>query len=76
MNAKQVREMTNLELNQKLNDLKEELFKLRFAQATNNLANGLSMSVCKKDIARIKTILRERELNGNADLGNQGKAKA
>ena len=43
---------------------KEELFNLRFSHATGQLANPASINVCKKDIARVKTLLRERELNG------------
>lgn len=62
MKAQQLREMKNDELNMKLNELKQELFNLRFNHATGQLSNPKQMSICKKDIARIKTILKEREL--------------
>ena len=62
MNAKQLREMKNEELNVKLAELRQELLNLRFNHATGQLANPMQINVCKKDIARIKTILREREL--------------
>ena len=61
MKAKEIREMKSDELIVKLNDLKQELFNLRFSHATGQLNNPMQMAACKKDIARIKTILRERE---------------
>jgi len=61
--AAKYRELSPEELNGKLADLKSELFNLRFQQATGQLANPIRLSECKKDIARVKTILRERELN-------------
>lgn len=63
MKAKDVREMTNEELNSKLKSLKQELFNLRFSNATGQLSNPMQLNICKKDIARIKTILAEREMN-------------
>ncbi len=63
MKAKELRDMTNEELNAKLKNLKQELFNLRFANATGQLTNPMQLNNCKKDIARIKTILTERELN-------------
>lgn len=62
MKSNEIREMNQLELNGKLNDLKSELFNLRFQHATNQLDNPMKIVSVKKDIARIKTILREREL--------------
>ncbi|MCM8900379.1 50S ribosomal protein L29 [Caldicoprobacter algeriensis] len=62
MKASKWREMTNEELNQKLNELKSELFNLRFQLATGQLENPMRIREVKRDIARIKTILREREL--------------
>jgi len=61
MKASNVREMTNEELAQKLNDLKKELFNLRLSHATGQLNNPLALNNVKKDIARVKTVLRERE---------------
>ena len=62
MKTKNFREMTTEELLIKLNDSKQELFNLRFAHATNSLKNPMQINVVKKDIAKIKTIIREREL--------------
>lgn len=55
-------EMSTQELNDKLNELKSDLFNLRFKHATNQLSNNLVMVECKRDIARVKTVLRQREL--------------
>ncbi|SHK36076.1 LSU ribosomal protein L29P [Paramaledivibacter caminithermalis DSM 15212] len=60
--ANKLRDMTSQELSQKLNDLKAELFNLRFQLATGQLENPMTIRTVKKDIARVKTILREREL--------------
>jgi large subunit ribosomal protein L29 len=58
----EVRDLTDLELGNKLLDLKKELFALRFQHAVNQLENPKMLSSVKKDIARVKTIIREREL--------------
>lgn len=62
MKANKLRDMTSQELSQKLNDFKAELFNLRFQLATGQLENPVRIRNVKKDIARVKTILREREL--------------
>ena len=62
MKTKEIREFTVEELNTKLKELKEELFNLRFRHAIGQLENPASLNVCKKDIAKVKTILREKEL--------------
>ena len=62
MKAEEIRELTDDELGRKLADLKEELFNLRFQMATGQLDNPMRMKAVKKDIARVKTIMREREL--------------
>ena len=62
MKANKVREMNATELNTKLNDLKKELFNLKFQHATNQLDNPQRIAAVKKDIARVNTILRELEL--------------
>lgn len=67
MKAKLFHEMTTAELINKLAELKKQLFELRFEHATGQQANPMSMVVCKKDIARVKTILRQRELESKAD---------
>ena len=61
MKATEIRDMTQSELNAKLADLKEELFNLRFQHAINQLDNPMRIKAVKKDIARIKTIIREKE---------------
>lgn len=66
MKTKELHEMTVEELNTKLKSLSEELFNLRFRHAIGQLENSASLNTCKKDIAKIKTILRERELNAKA----------
>ena len=53
-------------MQKKVADLKVELFNLRFSHATGQLNNPMQMVKCKKDIARIKTVLRERELKAKA----------
>ena len=62
MKANALREMTLPELDRKLSDLKKDLFNLRLQHATNQLDNPLKIAEVKRDIARIKTILREEEL--------------
>jgi large subunit ribosomal protein L29 len=62
MNANKLRDMTSEELTTKLTDLKSELFNLRFQLATGQLDNPLKIKSVKRDIARVKTILREREI--------------
>lgn len=61
MKAKELREMTTAELESKLAELKKDLFFLRMQHATNQLDNPLRINVVKKDIARIKTVIREKE---------------
>lgn len=60
--AREIREMTTEELNRKLDELKEELFNLRFQKATGDIDNPMRIRAVKRDIARVQTILREREL--------------
>jgi len=62
MKAKEVHELSTDELTRKVNDLKDELFKLRFQLATGQLENPMRIRDVKKSIARVKTVLREREL--------------
>ena len=65
--VKDFRELTLPELNKKLADLKEELFNLRFQLAINQLDNPTRINAVKKDIARVKTIIRELELKDSAN---------
>ena len=62
MKAEELRALTNAELDNKLDDAHQELFNLRFQKATGKLTNTSRRAVVRKDIARILTILREREL--------------
>ncbi|MBR3556453.1 MAG: 50S ribosomal protein L29 [Oscillospiraceae bacterium] len=62
MKANEIRNLTAEELNAKLLDLKKDLFMLRMQHATNQLDNPLKLADVKKDIARVKTVLREKEL--------------
>ena len=63
MKASEMKDFSIAELNQKLADLKIELFNLRFQHAINQLDNPLRLNLLKKDIARLKTIIRQKELN-------------
>ena len=65
MNAKEIRENTLPELNKKLAELKDELFHLRFQLAINQLENPMRIVAVKKDIARVKTIIRETEIKNS-----------
>ena len=62
MKAKEVKEMTNEALVSKLGELKSELFNLRFRQASGQLESPISIRTCKRDIARVNTEIRAREL--------------
>lgn len=61
MKAAEMRELSTTELTEKLSDLKSELFNLRFQHAINQLENPLRIKAVKKDIARIKTVIKARE---------------
>ncbi len=62
MKASEIRSLSAEELNAKLLDLKKDLFMLRMQHATNQLDNPLKLADVKKDIARVKTVIREKEL--------------
>ncbi|MEG3072567.1 MAG: 50S ribosomal protein L29 [Peptococcaceae bacterium] len=62
MKVKELRELTDAELGKKLTDSKDELFKLRFQMATGQLDNPMKLQDVRRKIARVKTIIREREL--------------
>ncbi len=64
MKASDVRKMSAAELQSKLSDLKKDLFQLRLQNATNQLDNPVRIAQVKRDIARVKTIIRENELAG------------
>ena len=62
MKVKEIREMTTEEINKKIVDAKQELFNLRFQQATGSLEKPSRIKELRHDVARCKTVLREREI--------------
>ena len=62
MKASELRELSLEELERKLEDLTQELFNLRFQHATDQLENPMRLRQTKKDVARVKTVLRERQI--------------
>ncbi|MEN6315482.1 MAG: 50S ribosomal protein L29 [Clostridiaceae bacterium] len=64
MKASELRDKTQGELQDELNELKSELFKLRFQLVTNQLENPMKLKDVKKSIAQVKTVMREREIKG------------
>jgi len=64
MKANELKKLSQAELDAKLLELKDELFKLRFQQAINQLDNPMRINAVKKDIARVKTVIRDIELHG------------
>jgi len=62
MKAKELKNLSVEELNAKLDELKKDLFMLRMQHATNQLDNPLQINATKKDIARVKTIIREKTI--------------
>ncbi len=64
MKVSEIKEMTQEELQKELSELKSELFKLRFQLVTNQLENPMKLKDVKKAIARVKTVIREREIKG------------
>lgn len=65
MKAKEIKELTTAEIEQNVKEMKEELFNLRFQLATGQLENTARIKEVKKTIARLKTVMRERELSIN-----------
>ena len=66
MKTTEIRNLSVAELEGKLKELKEELFNLRFQHVTGQLENPIKMRDVKREIARIKTVIREKQLNQNA----------
>lgn len=69
MKIEQIRELTATELDQELLKMKNELFNLRFQHVTGQLENPNRMTDIKRDIARIKTVIRENELTAQQKIG-------
>ncbi len=67
MKALEIREMRDQELGDKLEELQKQLFELRSQAVTENLANSRAIMNVKRDIARVKTIIREKELVGQSE---------
>ena len=65
MKINKIREMSSPDLEKELGELKTELFKLKFSLATNGLDNPMKIKEVKKNIAKINTVLKERELKDN-----------
>ena len=63
MTNKEIRDLTNEQIVKKIEEYKEELFNLRFSQATGNLEKPSRLRELRKQVAKMKTIIRERELN-------------
>ena len=66
MKGNELHNMTDQELKAKLGELKSELFNLRFRHASGQLDNPMAIVACKKDIARLNTVIREREIKSRA----------
>ncbi len=68
MKVNEIRNLTNEEINVKLDEINEELFNLRFSKATGNLENPSRIKELRRTVARMKTILVERELGGTDEI--------
>ncbi len=68
MKINEIRDLSMQEITDKIQDLKEELFNLRFQNAMNQLDNPMRIAAVKKDIAKLKTVLKEQELGLNANM--------
>ena len=68
MKINEIRDLSSQEIVDKIKDLKEELFNLRFQNAMNQLDNPMRIAAVKKDIAKLKTVLKEQELGLNANV--------
>jgi large subunit ribosomal protein L29 len=75
MRAEEIRELTVAEVQGRILELQEERFRLRFRAATETLEDPLRLRVIRKDIARMQTVLRERELGVRADTAAKSKGK-
>ena len=71
MKINDIKTLTVSELNAKLKELNSELFNLRLSHATRSLANPMAIHNIKKDIARVKTVIREKEIAEGGNNGNK-----
>ncbi len=72
MRARELRELNDVEVANRLREFREELFNLRFQNATGQLDNTSRVDQVKKDIARCETILREREIEAHEEMTRRG----
>jgi large subunit ribosomal protein L29 len=72
MKARELRELADVEVANRLREFREELFNLRFQNATGQLDNTSRVGQVKKDIARCETILREREIEAHEEMTRRG----
>ncbi len=70
MKINEIRDLSGQEIMDKIQDLKEELFNLRFQNAMNQLDNPMRIAAVKKDIAKLKTVLKEQEIGLNANINS------
>jgi large subunit ribosomal protein L29 len=75
MKATQIRELTAQEISTRIAELERERFNLRFRGATQTLDDPLRLRVIRRDIARLKTVLREQEMAGSTQAGAAGKGR-
>ncbi len=73
MKTNEIKSLSIDELNAKVKELNNELFNLRFSHATRNLANPLAIRNVRREIARVKTAIREKEIAEKANGGNNGR---
>ncbi len=71
MKASELRELSIEELGHKLTDMTQELFNLRFQHATDQLENAARLRQARRDIARVKTVLKERQMASNRELHSE-----
>ena len=74
MRADEIREMSDADIRARIAELEEERFRLRFRSATETLEDPLRLRSVRKDVARLKTVLRERELAGDTAGATAGTA--
>jgi len=72
MKPQDIRELTDDEIQERVRELEEERFRLRFRSATMELENPMLLTEIRRDIARLKTVLRERELAQQSQLVGNG----
>jgi len=73
MKINEIKSLSIDELNAKVKELNSELFNLRFSNATRNLANPLAIRNVRREIAKVKTVIREKEIAEKANGGNNGR---